>query len=227
MSTAAVSPVLVKDPDIVTELLRAAIIAGDFVPNQRMVESDLGQQFNASRSAVRAALQDLANQGLIERIQNRGARVRAISLEEAIEITEVRAAVEGLCAAKAAELITDADIVSLHSIRSAMIASVDAGDVFAYSQANQQLHSKVRELSRQKSAQDILERLRGQLVRHQFKLALHPGRISVSLPEHLAIIDAVCAGNPVDAESAMRAHLRSVVGALRSVESARNTPPAS
>ena len=93
-----------------------------------MVEADLCEEFHASRGAVRAALMDLTNQGLIERIQNRGARVRSVSLPEAIEITEIRMVVEGLCAAKAAENITDDEIVELKQLREGMISAVDAGD---------------------------------------------------------------------------------------------------
>jgi DNA-binding GntR family transcriptional regulator len=213
---------VVKDPYAVSQLIRTAIFEGEFSPNQRLVEVDLSEQFNASRSAVRAALQDLANQGLVERIQNRGARVRAVSLDEAIEITEVRMAVEGICAAKAAQLVTGDDIKALSEIRDGMGTAVDAGDVFTYSDLNQQLHRRVREMSRQGTAQEILERLRGQLVRHRFKLSLHPGRMIASLPEHLAVIDAICAGRPEAAEKAMRDHLISVVHALREVEAARS-----
>jgi DNA-binding FadR family transcriptional regulator len=52
------------------------------------------------------------------------------------------------------------------------------------------------------------------MVRHQFRLSLVPGRPSVSLPEHLAIIDAVCARDSEAAERAMRAHLTSVLDGL-------------
>jgi DNA-binding GntR family transcriptional regulator len=215
------SDAVVKDPYAVSQSIRTAIFEGDFSPNQRLVEADLSEEFNASRSAVRAALQDLANQGLVERIQNRGARVRAVSLDEAIEITEVRMAVEGICAAKAAQLVTGDDIKALIEIRDGMGNAVDAADVFTYSDLNQRLHRRVREMSRQGTAQDILERLRGQLVRHRFNLSLHPGRMTASLPEHLAVIDAICAGRPEAAEKAMRDHLTSVVHALREVEAAR------
>ena len=116
------------DPVTVAERIRKAILDGDFSPNQRMVEADLCEEFHASRGAVRAALLDLTNQGLIERIQNRGARVRSVSLAEAIEITEVRMVVEGLCAAKAAENITEAEIVELKQLREGMISAVDAGN---------------------------------------------------------------------------------------------------
>ncbi|MFW0785836.1 GntR family transcriptional regulator [Gordonia sp. CPCC 206044] len=222
MPTATDDGAIVKDPYAAMDLIRAAIVDGDFAPNQRLVEADLCQQFNASRSAVRGALQDLANQGLVERIQNRGSRVRAVSLDAAIEITEVRMVVEGLCAAKAADAVTSDGIRELSEIRTAMTTAVDNGDVFSYSRSNQQLHRRVREMSGQAAAQEILERLRGQLVRHQFKLAMHPGRMTVSLPEHIAIIDAICAGRPDAAEAAMREHLRSVIHALREVEATRN-----
>ncbi|WP_232836414.1 GntR family transcriptional regulator [Lentzea terrae] len=49
-------------------------MGGDFVPNQRLVEADLCEQFGASRASVRAALVELANERLVERVQNRGAR---------------------------------------------------------------------------------------------------------------------------------------------------------
>lgn len=209
-----------SDQAVVTEKIRKAIIDGDFAPNQRMVEADLCVQYEASRSAVRGALQELAGQGLVERIQNRGSRVRSVSLAEAIEITEVRMVVEGLCAAKAAQNITDAEIDELTALRGELTDAVSAGDVFAYSRQNQVLHRRVREISAQRSADEILERLRGQLVRHQFKLSMHPGRMSVSLPEHVAIIDAVCARDPEGAETAMRRHLASVTVALEEVAAA-------
>ena len=55
------------------------------------------------------------------------------------------------------------------------------------------------------------------MVRHRFKLVMHPGRVEVSLPEHVAIIDAVCARKPEQAEAVMREHLRSVITGLREV----------
>lgn len=198
--------------------IREAIVHGDFVPNQRLVEADLSEQFDASRATVRSALVELAKEGLVERVQNRGARVRAVSLDEAIEICEVRMVLEGLCAAKAAERISRAEIRDLKGIGRAMRTAVSGGDLLGYSQLNQQLHQRIREISGQRTAQEVLERLRAQSVRHQFRLAMHPGRPAVSLPEHLAIINTICTNDPAAAEAAARTHLRSVIEALRQVE---------
>ncbi len=207
----------------VVDAIREAITDGEFVPNQRLVEADLSERFGASRGSVRTALLELAAEGLVERVQNRGARVRAVSLIEAIEITEVRMALEGLCAAKAATRLTDEDRDQLRGIGSAMQEAVRSGDLLGYSELNQQLHALIRELGGQSTAQAILERLRGQNVRHQFRLALHPGRAAVSLPQHLEIIDALCAGDAEAAESAVRRHLHSVIDTLPEVSSVRRS----
>jgi DNA-binding GntR family transcriptional regulator len=201
----------------VVDALRDAIADGEFAPNQRLVEADLSERFGASRGSVRLALLQLGAEGLVERVQNRGARVRAISVAEAIEITEVRMALEGLCAAKAAARLTDEDRDRLRGIGAAMEEAVRSGDLLGYSELNQQLHSLIRTLGGQSTAQAILERLRGQNVRHQFRLALHPGRAAVSLPQHIEIIEALCAGDADAAESAVRRHLHSVIETLPEV----------
>jgi DNA-binding GntR family transcriptional regulator len=220
MSMAASSPrpVTSRAGDVTTGI-RQAILRGDFVPGQRLVEIDLSEQFSASRGAVRSALLELATEGLVERTANRGARVRVVQLEEAIEIYEIRMVVEALCAAKAAERIDAAGIKELRRIGKDMKAAVASGDVGRYRDLNQALHSRVREMSGQQTAGLVLERLRAQSVRQQFKVASLPGRPRVSLPEHLAIIAAVCAGDADAAERAVRAHLRSVMDAMQAAAS--------
>lgn len=207
-----------RGPEVV-DALRDAITNGDFSPNQRLVEAELSEQFGVNRAYVRNALLQLASEGLVERIPNRGARVRAVSLAEAIEITEVRMALEGLCAAKAAEHATDDDRRDLREIGARMRDAVAGGDMFGYSDLNKRLHERILAISGQQTARGVLARLRGQDVRRQFRLAMHPGRPATSLPQHLEIVEAVCAGDPVAAETAMRAHLRSVIDALPEVES--------
>ena len=67
----------------------------------------------------------------------------------------------------------------------------------------------------------IIDGLRSQNVRRQFRLAMKPGRANVSLPEHLEIIDAICARDSQRAETAMREHMASVIVALRELEALR------
>ncbi|HVV24233.1 MAG TPA: GntR family transcriptional regulator [Pseudonocardiaceae bacterium] len=200
------------------DALRDAIISGDVVPGQRLVEPELAESFDVTRASVRAALIDLAAEGLVERIPYRGARVRVVTVDEAVAITECRMVLEGLCAAKAAEQATDDQIEALRELGAGMRAAVEDGEPMKYSAMNRELHRIVRDIAAQPVAAELLQRLHGQIVRHQFRLALRAGRPQVSLPEHLAIIDAIGRRDPAAAEQAARAHLRSVIGALRETE---------
>jgi DNA-binding GntR family transcriptional regulator len=195
--------------------IRQTILSGDFAPGQRLVEEDLAGTLGVTRQSLRAALLDLTTEGLVERIPNRGARVRVVSTEEAVAITECRMALEALCAAKAAVRITDEQAAQLRELGECLKRSVAEGNPVKYSELNRELHRRVGVISGQQVAVGLLERLHGQLVRHQFQLALRPGRPEVSLGEHLAILYAVADRKPEDAERAVRAHLASVIGALQ------------
>ena len=195
--------------------LRMAIYHGELTPGQRLVETELAARYDTSRGAVREALVLLSNEGLVSRERNRGAMVRPVSLPEAIEITEVRAVLEGLCAAKAAAAATKADHRELKALGKQMTDAVRGGDVVSYNRTSQQVHRRVREIAGQQTAAGILERLRYQSVRYQFHVSLLPGRMQQGVKEHLAIIEAVTSGDPDVAERAMREHLSSVVGALQ------------
>ena len=196
------------------ERLRQAIRAGDLAPGQRLVEAELAGLLGVTRASLRAALSDLAADGLVEQIPNRGARVRAVTVAEAVAITECRMALEGLCAARAAAHVSAAQDAQLRQLGTEMQAAVADGEPLKYSALNHDLHRMIREISGQQVAADLLERLNGQLVRHQFQLSLRPGRPQQSLPEHLAIIAAITARQPAQAEQATRRHLRSVITAL-------------
>ena len=215
-------PVRAGEPGrrIAAERLRQAILSGDVAPGQRLVEEELAGLFSVTRASLRAALFDLTAEGLVERIPNRGARVRAVTMDEAVAITECRMALEGLCAAKAAELVTESQAARLQQLGEEMERSVADGEPLKYSALNHELHRRIREISAQAVAADMLERLNGQLVRHQFRLSMRPGRPQASLPEHLAMISAITARRPAEAEAATRSHLRSVISALRETEDA-------
>ncbi|MFF7796620.1 GntR family transcriptional regulator [Streptomyces olivaceus] len=195
--------------------LRQAILRGDMAPAQRLVENELAEQFGVTRASIRAALIDLEAQGLVERIRNRGSRVRVVTVEEAVAITECRLVLEGLCAAKAAAAVEDGQVARLRDLGSAMRTAVAAGEPLTYSDLNHELHARIREFSGQQTAVELLERLNAQLVRHRFQLALRPGRPQQSLKEHLAMVEAIEARDPQAAEAAVRAHLTSVIEALR------------
>jgi DNA-binding GntR family transcriptional regulator len=203
-------------PDL-TQRIRDAILSAEFAPHQRLIEADLSERFDASRASVRNALLNLAGEGLVERLPNRGARVRAISIDEAVEIVEVRVGLESLCARKAAENLSPSGEAELRAIRDGIEEAIATGNLVEYARLNQEIDRCLREESGHVTATQLLERLRAQSARHQFRLAFHPGRASQSAPEHIAIIDAVLARDPEAADAATRAHLNGIVGVLRAL----------
>jgi DNA-binding GntR family transcriptional regulator len=203
--------------------LRLAILSGDVAPGQRLVEEELAGMLGVTRASLRAALIDLAAEGLVERVPNRGARVRVVTTEEAVAITECRMALEALCAAKAAQNVTDEEAAQLRELGRNLTRAVADGNPLKYSELNRELHRRIGVISRQAVAVSLLERLHGQIVRHQFQLALRPGRPETSLGEHLAILSAIADRRPDDAELATRRHLGSVIEALRATGDAAVT----
>jgi DNA-binding GntR family transcriptional regulator len=205
----------------VLDALRAAILDGEFAAGQRLVEVDLCERFGCSRFAVRAAIPVLASEGLVELQRHRGARVRVIPLAEAIEITEVRRLLEGLTAARAAERVTPAQAAELEQVIEEMRGAVSSAELLRYSDANAALHRLIRVIAAHRTATGILERLRAQMVRHQFALSLTPGRPAVSLAQHERIAAAIIARDPERAEAAMQDHIASVIDALGSLPTDR------
>src|SRR5215469_8561168 len=129
--------------------LRQAILSGDVAPGQRLVEEELAAMLGVTRQSLRAALIELTAEGLVERIPNRGARVRVVTLDEAVAITECRMVLEGLCAAKAAERVTGEQAARLGDLGEAMREAVADGEPVKYSALNRQLHLMILEISGQ------------------------------------------------------------------------------
>jgi DNA-binding GntR family transcriptional regulator len=194
--------------------LREAIAAGDLLPGARLVEADLVAMLGVSRGNVRLAIEALVAEGLVERIPHRGARVRVISADEAIAITEARMVLEALLARKAAERITASQADRLGTQLAALRGALETGDLLKYSALIQRLHEAIREVAAQPVAAGLVDRLQAQLVRHQFQLSLRPGRPQVSLGELTDLVAAIVAREPGRAEAAALTHFRSVIAAL-------------
>lgn len=212
---------MVANPPVSTSVvdrLRDDILRGAFPPGDRLIELQLCERYDVGRASIRSALVELDAEGLVQRETNRGATVRRISLTDAVEITEARAALEGLVARRAAERATDAERDELRALIDEMTDAVERDDKLTYSKLNRTLHATLCRVARHTVAQDLVANLRNRAAHHQFRLAVVPGRAAESLAQHTAIVAAVVAGDGDAADEAMRRHLSSVVGVLRQWE---------
>lgn len=197
-----------------TEKLRYDILDGTFSPGERLPEIALAERYSVGRGSIRSALIELRSEGLVEIEANRGAMVRRIGLDEAIEIAEARKALEGLIAARAASNDDAKGRESLTSIVTEMRNAVASGDNRRYSELNRELHGRIWELGGHRVGNDLVANLRNRSAHHQYRLAVMPGRAEESLEQHAAIVDAIVAGEVERAETAMRDHLESVIDVL-------------
>ena len=201
--------------------MRRIIRSGELGPGERLVETDLAQRLGLGRNAIRTSLARLEQDGLVERTAFRGARVRVIDEEEAVEILEARGALEGVAARYAAQRASPQDVDALRSIVMQMTELLAAGDLLGMSELNARLHGRIVDIANLPRVARLIDDLNAQNVRHQFRTVLAPGRPSQSLREHGAIVDAIASGNATDAEDAMRTHISNVIRTLQSLGQSR------
>jgi len=200
--------------DSIVGRLRKDILEGVFSPGERLIEVDLAERYGCGRAAIRAALVQLDSEVLVDRKANKGAVLHRISVQEAIEITEARAVLEGLIARRAAEKATAKDAERLNMIVSEMKRAVTEDDPPTYARLNHELHAALMVIGDHAVAAGLVRNLRNRGVQNQYRLAMMPGRQAQSLEQHAAIVDAVVCGDPEQAAAAMGRHLDSVIAVL-------------
>ena len=205
--------------------IREAIVSGQFQPNEHLVEANLALQFGAGRTAIRAALATLDQEGLIVREPNRGARVRRISDREALEIENVRNTLERMLTRTAGARASDRDVEDLRAIVAAMTARVREEDALGYSELNARFHQRIWSIADNQTASRILLMLKSQSIRFQYRTMLRPGRTERSLQEHEAIVAAIAAHDLDACDAAMSEHLSHVLETLQwAIESQQRQP---
>jgi DNA-binding GntR family transcriptional regulator len=205
--------------------LREGIASGQFHPNERLVEAAVAMRLGVGRTAVRAALVRLDQEGLVTLEPNRGARVRLISDREALEIEEVRATLEAMLTRRAATRSTPADLRELRQVVVEMRQRVEKKDAIGYSDLNARFHQRIWAAADHATASRLVGSLKSQSIRLQYQTILRPGRTERSLLEHEAIFSALKAHDPDAAEEAMLAHLAEVQETLKwAIEGQRGAP---
>lgn len=184
--------------------LRAAILALDLVPGERLTERGLETQFDASRTPARAALMRLEGEGLVQRI-GRGWIVSPIDLGEIRSLAELREAVEPAAARLAVERASDDDISTLTEL---LDAQRPAADEDAGIRAGSDFHLLLAQLS---GNQFMVDTIRGALTRLERTRWLEvrtPEARDSAWTEHREVLDAVAGRDADRAASLITGHIR-------------------
>jgi DNA-binding GntR family transcriptional regulator len=195
--------------------LKRDIMEGVYTPRQRLIETDIAPLLGVSRATLRAALLRLQHEGFVEIQPNRGAQVRAFSVEEATRILQVREVLEGLAAGLAAEKATAAQLAELHDIVVEMEKTLAADDLLGHLPLVGRFHQRMIEMAGNEFIEQFLSMLRAPLIRHQFRVILVPGRKDESLAEHREILSYLTGRDATGAERAMRLHIAALRNSLQ------------
>lgn len=193
---------------------RRDIVDGVYNPRERLVELELATRYGVTRSAMRAAILELTAEGLIERAPNRGARIRALTVREGIEIAEVRRVLESLCARLAAQRGTDEERAALGEIVREMQPAFEQRDMARCLALNSAFHTQVHEMASHPVAARILMQLGNLNFNRHFPLAFGSPLAAASTAEHERVADAIIRGDADEAEAAMYDHLSNLIDVL-------------
>ena len=191
------------------EGVRGLILRGEYAPGARLGEVELADALGVSRTPVREALRQLAAEGLVELVPNKGARVVAWTADELEQVFELRAQVEGFAAHQAALRATDDDIERLAELAEAHARATAARnrDLERVYELNAAFHGGIAAAAGGASLQGVLGSLVHTVVLHRTLHTFDDAAMERSSRHHLEIVEAVRARDGVWAESVMRAHL--------------------
>jgi len=209
--------------DQIAGILRAAIVNLEFAPGQLLVERNLCELTQASRPSVREALRQLEAEGLVESQNGRGTVVRVVSAEEASQVYEVRAELEGLAARLFTERSTPTQRSELSSALDTLRTTIRGEEpsraiLDAQAEFYRILFSGAGNPFLEKTVQGMQVRI-AQL--RATTLAV-PGRIEASLAEFEKIAERIAVG---DAEGARTAAVEHVAHAGRAMAQSRSGEP--
>jgi DNA-binding GntR family transcriptional regulator len=179
--------------DQVYATLKGEILSGEIEPGHLLSENEIARRFSISRTPVREALSELACDGLVQVLPQRGHLVRTVSFSEVLEAFRMRELLEVEAAGEAARYITNEEITHLTKLMT------DPQDTVL---ANYRFHTAVARISRNRLLADTLEEI---LMLMQRMIVIHPTLFDPN-PE-LKVIEALATRNPEAAREAMRAHI--------------------
>ena len=201
--------------EIAYELVRDQVLRGGLGPGAVIPQADLARELGISTTPLREALRRLMTEGLVELDAHRDARVTRLTAEEARDLVEIRRSLDPLAAGLAAERRTREDLALIRETADGLRPlRTDPGS--AELLTHRRFHAAIYSASHNELLVQTLDGLWDKADRYR-RLALEDGRTEEDLDrthtEHLALVDAIAAGDADTAAAVMLAHVDASLGA--------------
>ncbi|MEV8588251.1 GntR family transcriptional regulator [Streptomyces sp. NPDC051180] len=210
--------------DQVGHALRAALIAGELRPGQVYSAPGLASDLGVSATPVREAMLDLAREGLVEPVRNKGFRITEVSGRDLDQYTELRTLIEVPTVGRIAETADRARLEALRPVAEEIVSRARDHDLIGYLEADRRFHLALLALSGNDRLVETVGELRKRSRLYGLTALDEAGRLVTSAEEHLELLDLMAAGDARGAEECMRRHL----GHVRSLwaDDTHDEPPA-
>ncbi|MGW0120769.1 GntR family transcriptional regulator [Streptomyces sp. NPDC003327] len=193
--------------DQVGHALRAALIAGALRPGQVYSAPGLAADLGVSATPVREAMLDLAREGLVEPVRNKGFRITEVSERDLDQFTELRTLIEVPTIGRVTRTARPEQLEELRPVAQEIVDSARAHDLIGYLEADRRFHLALLALSGNDRLVETVGDLRKRSRLYGLTALSEAGKLVSSAEEHLELLDLMLAGDAAGAEACMRRHL--------------------
>ena len=194
--------------EVLLNEIEQMIIDGRLLPGEKLDETVFAKKFGVSRTPVREAIRALTAIGLVENAGRQGSEVSQVSVSMLIEMFELMAVLEGMCAQLAARRATKDDKIEMYATHEHLKSTFESGNHKEFYNVNLKFHDQLYAAAHTQFLAGQAHRLRRRLSPYRMRVTYQPGRMSATLSEHLEILNAVNEGNSKCAMEAARSHMR-------------------
>jgi len=192
---------------LVQRELERRILAGELHAGAKLNEATIADMLGVSRGPVREAFRSLEESGLVRLEKNRGVFVRQVSLEEADEIYELRAALDEFAGRRVAQKARATDVRDLRALVERMERAAARDELDAYYRANLKFHDRLIELAGNAKLLATYRRLINELHLYRRASLAQAGALPVSTREHHDIVEKIASGQAAAAGRALYDHV--------------------
>jgi DNA-binding GntR family transcriptional regulator len=194
------------------QVIRARIAAGDLRPGVLYPIGRISAELGVSATPVREALLDLAHEGLVDVVRNRGFRVQVLSETDLQEIVELRLLLEVPVLDSVAQHLTPEHLADLVYLADEVEAAAADGDLVRYLSLDRDLHLQLIGIAGNSRLLATVASLRDQTRLYGLARLVGTSSLMSSTQEHREILSALARGDVTAAKNAMRHHIRHVLG---------------
>ncbi len=193
--------------DKVANELRAALIAGELRPGVIYSAPVLAAEYGVSATPVREAMLDLAREGLVEAVRNKGFRITEMTERDLDNFTEIRSLIEIPTVGKATRTATAQQLEALRPAAEEIVAAARNHDLIGYLEADRLFHLELLSLAGNEHLVKVVSDLRKRSRLYGLTDLDQEGVLIDSAQEHVELVDLMLEGDAEAAQEHMRRHL--------------------